>query len=49
MLAVISTVLRTYDAQRGRVTMTGQAAELMTPAVIERMRLLEDEMRMRFT
>lgn len=46
---MIGTVVRTYDAQRGRVTMTGQAAELMTPAVIERMRMLEDELRMRFT
>ena len=49
MLTLISGVLGAYDAQRGRSSMAGQAAELMTPAVIERMRLLEAEIRDRFT
>ena len=49
LLGVISAVLGAYDAQRGRVSMQGQAAELMTPAVIERMRLLAEEVRQRYT
>lgn len=46
---VISGVLTAYEAQRGRASMAGQAAELMTPQVIERMRVLEAEIRERFT
>lgn len=40
MVTVVQGVLKAYETQRGRTSMTGQAAELMTPQVIERMRSL---------
>lgn len=49
LLLVIRGVLAAYEAQRGRPSMAGQAAELMTPTVIERMRELKDEVEMRYT
>ncbi len=49
LLRLMGGVLAAYDAQRGRATMAGQAAELMTPAVIERMRALQAEVQDRYT
>jgi hypothetical protein len=48
LLTVIAGVLGAYEAQRGRATMQGQAAEFMTPQVIERMRLLQAEVSEKF-
>lgn len=48
MVTVIQGVLRAYQTQRGRASMTGQAAELMTPQVIERMRSLLAELEDRY-
>jgi hypothetical protein len=47
-MAIMTGVLNAYEAQRGRATMAGQAAEFMTPQVIERMRLLQAEVREKF-
>jgi hypothetical protein len=44
LVTVIQGVLKAYETQRGRTNMTGQAAELMTPQVIERMRSLLTEL-----
>ena len=38
MMELMNGVIKTYESQSGRTSMAGQAAELMTPAVIERMR-----------
>ena len=46
---VIDGVLKAYEAQRGRATMAGQAAEFMTPQVIGAMRLLQAEITDRYT
>jgi hypothetical protein len=40
MMELMDGVIKTYESQSGRGTMAGQAAELMTPAVIERMRVV---------
>jgi hypothetical protein len=48
LMAIMTGVLNAYEAQRGRATMAGQAAEFMTPQVIERMRLLQAEVREKF-
>jgi hypothetical protein len=48
LVAVMTGVLNAYEAQRGRATMAGQAAEFMTPQVIDRMRLLQAEVREKF-
>ena len=45
LMVVIEGVLAAYETQRGRTTMKGQAADMMRPAVIERMRLVQDEVR----
>jgi hypothetical protein len=50
LLAVVDTVLEAYEAQTGKVyetgktSMVGQAAELMHPQVIDRMRSLKAEL-----
>ena len=44
----IDTVLNVYDQQRGGSSMVGQAAELMQPAVIERMRALRADLTKHF-
>ena len=37
----IDAVLKAYDAQKGKANITGQAAELMTPEVIEKMKTIK--------
>lgn len=46
--ATIDAVLKAFDAQVGRAGMTGEAAALMTPDVIERMRKLLAMLRKEF-
>jgi hypothetical protein len=46
--ATIDAVLSAYDAQVGRAGMTGDAAALMTPEVIERMRRMLTMLRKEF-
>lgn len=49
LLLVVDSVLAAYDAQRGQtVSLTGEAASLMTPAVIERMRAVRKEIARHF-
>eukprot|EP00238_Polyblepharides_amylifera_P001117 CAMPEP_0196573472 /NCGR_PEP_ID=MMETSP1081-20130531/3373_1 /TAXON_ID=36882 /ORGANISM="Pyramimonas amylifera, Strain CCMP720" /LENGTH=406 /DNA_ID=CAMNT_0041891201 /DNA_START=32 /DNA_END=1252 /DNA_ORIENTATION=+ len=43
LLFTIQTVLKAYDSQKNKTNLTGQAAELMQPAVIDRMREIESE------
>ena len=45
---VVDSVLGAYDSQKGRATMTGDAAALMTPEVIERLRVVQLEIRKNF-
>ena len=40
----IDTVLDVYEAQRGNASMVGQAADLMQPDVIARLRVLQDDL-----
>lgn len=49
MMELMSGVIKTYEAQSGRGSMAGQAAELMTPAVIERMREVKAEIKKLFS
>lgn len=46
--ATIDAVLKAFDAQVGRAGMTGEAASLMTPDVIQRMRKLLAMLRKEF-
>jgi len=49
LLVTVQTVLQTYDSQKTtRMGLTGEAAELMSPQVIERMREIETEIEKEF-
>ena len=41
LLATIEAVLKAYDQQKGKANITGQAAELMQPEVIEKMKTIK--------
>ena len=49
LLTTMDAVLQAFDSQRGRDSMAGQAASLMHPDVIERMRRLQQMVRQHFT
>lgn len=49
LLNTIENVLALYDASRGRGTMAGDAASLMNPEVIERLRVLQVLIRRKYT
>ena len=48
LLQTIETVLKTYDAQKGKANITGQAAELMQPEVIEKMKTVKFQIEAHF-
>ena len=48
LLQTIETVLKAYDAQKGKANITGQAAELMQPEVIEKMKTVKFQIEAHF-
>lgn len=48
LMVTMGAVLNAFEAQRGRSTMVGEAADLMNPAVIERMRELQQLVRKQY-
>ena len=48
LLNTVENVLALYDSSRGRGTMAGDAAGLMSPAVIERLRDLRLQIRRKY-
>ncbi|KAK9816359.1 hypothetical protein WJX74_002362 [Apatococcus lobatus] len=49
LLTTMDAVLQAFDSQRGKSTMAGEAAGLMHPDVINRMRMLQQLVRQHFT
>ena len=43
LLATIDAVLKAYEQQQGKASITGQAAELMQPEVIEKLRQIKGQ------
>lgn len=48
LLSTIDAVLKAYEAQRGKANITGQAAELMQPEVIEKMKTIKGQIEANF-
>ena len=48
LLSTIDAVLKAYDQQKGKANITGQAAELMTPEVIEKMKTIKFQIEAHF-
>lgn len=48
MMQTVETVIVTYESQRGRMTMLGQTADLMSPDVIQRLKEIRDILRKQY-
>jgi hypothetical protein len=48
LLQTIDAVLKAYDGQKGKANITGQAAELMQPEVIEKMKTVKFQIEAHF-
>ena len=48
LLATINAVVKAYENQKGKSNITGQAAELMTPEVIDKMKTIRGQIEANF-